>query len=75
MRDVQADRRVEQNSKVRPIARGGPLNRVIRPNTNTHQDRGGNDNDNAYRLLVQGLRHRQASAHLTSREGYARENS
>src|ERR1700675_1692004 len=35
----------------------------------------GRANDKLYRLLVHGLRHRQASLLLASREGYARENS
>jgi len=35
----------------------------------------GRANDKPYRLLVQGLRHRQASPYLASRKGNARENS
>src|SRR5882724_614231 len=35
----------------------------------------GRANEKRYRLLVQGLRHHQASLHLASREGYARQNS
>ena len=65
--------RVERSLKHARESPDAQLRRVV----SCYRDRWikGRTNGKHYRLLIQGLRHRQASPHIASREGYARENS